>query len=413
MFCLVVRLGTFPMVQLLSPTNEFGAFCFGARVELPGSSPGPLRGLKFAAKDNFDVAGFVTGAGSPDWKETHAPPRFTAQSIRQLLAAGASLVGKTQMDQLAYGTLGVNEHYGTPRNPATPGRIPGGSSSGPACAVAGHEVDFALGTDSACSVRLPAALCGIYGIRPTHGRISLHGVVPLSPSLDTIGWFTRTPDLLVSVGGVLLDPKDATAGTISRVYVADDALALAQPRVVAALQPAISKVAALINSREMISIADAAAPEGLDWFWFRVWSVQVREVWTEHGAWIEATHPRSRALSRKNLETGAESTPEEIDEDVPWAALRTLVRKRIGENGVICIPTTSDIAPRLGVESDLASFTRPTLCLMSIAGVAGLPQVTLPLAQVEDCPVGLSLIGPPGSDEQLINLALHLNSSGR
>jgi amidase len=96
-----------------------------------------------------------------------------------------------------------------------------------------------------------------------------------------------------------------------------------------------------------------------------------------------------------------------------WAALRTLVRKRIGENGVICIQTKSDIAPRLEVESDLASFTRPTLCLMSIAGVAGLPQVALPLAQVEGCPVGLSLVGPPGSDEQLITLALHLNSSGR
>ena len=96
-----------------------------------------------------------------------------------------------------------------------------------------------------------------------------------------------------------------------------------------------------------------------------------------------------------------------------WAALRTLVQKRIGEDGVICIPTTSDIAPRLGVESDLANFARPTLCLMSIAGVAGLPQVTLPLAQVENCPVGLSLVGPPGSDEQLLNLTLHLRPSGR
>src|SRR5262249_4459973 len=128
------------MVQQLSPANDFGAFCSGARVELPGSSAGPLRGLKFAAEDNFDVEGFVTGVGSPDWKETHAPARFTAQSIRQLLAAGASLVGKTQMDQLAYGTLGVNEHYGTPRNPAAPNRIPGGSSTGSACAVGGPQV---------------------------------------------------------------------------------------------------------------------------------------------------------------------------------------------------------------------------------------------------------------------------------
>jgi len=402
------------MVEQMSPTNEFGAFCSGARVELPGSSAGRLRSLKFAAKDNFDVEGFVTGAGSPDWKATHAQAQFTAPSIRQLLAAGASLVGKTQMDQLAWGSLGVNEHYGTPRNPAAPGRLPGGSSSGSACAVAGCEVDFALGTDSACSVRLPAALCGIYGIRPTHGRTSLHGVVPLSPSLDTIGWFTRTPDLLASVGSVLLDPKDASTCAISRVFVADDALALAQPRVVAALQPAISKVAALINSKETIRIVDATTPEGLEWFWFRVWSVEVREVWAEHGAWIEATQPRSRVLSRENLKTGADSTPEEMDEArTHWAALRTVVRNRIGENAVICIPTTADIAPRLGVDSDLRSCLRPTLCLMSIAGVGGLPQVTLPLAQVESCPVGLSIIGPPGSDEQLVDLAQRLGPRGQ
>jgi amidase len=213
---------------------------------------------------------------------------------------------------------------------------------------------------------------------------------------------------------VLLDPKDASACAISRVYVADDALALAQSRVVAVLPPAISKVATLINSKETIRIVDATALEGLDWFWFRVWSVQVREVWAAHGAWIEATHPRSCVLSRRNLKTGADSTPEEMDEArTHWAALRTLVQKRIGEDSVICIPTTSDIAPRLGVESDLANFVRPTLCLMSIAGVAGFPQVTLPLAQVENCPVGLPLVGPPGSDEQLLNLALHLRPSGR
>jgi amidase len=320
------------MIQQSPPANKFGAFCSGARVELPGSSEGPLRGLKFAAKDNFDVEGFVTGAGNPDWKATHAPARCTARSIRQLLAAGASLVGKTQMDQLAYGSRGINELYGTPRNPGAPDRIPGGSSSGSACAVAGCEADFALGTGSACSVRLPAALCGIYGIRPTHGRISLHGVVPLSPSLDTIGWFTRSPDLLASVGSVLLNSKDACGCTISRVFVAEDALALAQPRVVAAIKPAISKVTALINSRETIRIVGAAAPEGLDWFWFRVWSVQVREVWAEHGAWIEATNPRSRVLSRKTFETGADLTPEEMDEArTHWAALRELVRKHIGK----------------------------------------------------------------------------------
>jgi amidase len=206
---------------------------------------------------------------------------------------------------------------------------------------------------------------------------------------------------------MLLDPKDAFTCSLSCLYVPDDALALTQPRVVAALQPAISKVAELINAKETDRIVDAATLEGLDWFRFRVWAVGVREFWAAHGAWIEATHARSRVLLRENLKSGADSTPEEMGEaHAHWARLRRLVRERIGENSVICFPTTADIAPRIGVKSDLASFLRPTLCLMSIAGVAGLPQVTLPLARVESCPVGLSLVGPPDSDEQLISLAL-------
>jgi amidase len=138
-------------------------------VSLEGATTGPLAGLTFAVKDNFDVAGHITGAGSPDWQRSHRPAHTTAAAITSLVEAGARLVGKTQMDELAYGVLGENAHYGTPHNPAAPDRVPGGSSSGSASAVAGGLVDFALGSDSACSVRLPAALCGLFGIRPTLG----------------------------------------------------------------------------------------------------------------------------------------------------------------------------------------------------------------------------------------------------
>src|SRR5215468_1723076 len=225
-----------------SVNESFGAFCPGPRVCLEGASTGPLAGLTFAAKDNFDVAGHITGAGSPDWQRSHRPAYTTAAAIRSLVAAGASLVGKTQMDELAYGSLGENAHYGTPRNPAAPDRVPGGSSSGSASAVAGGLVDFALGSDSACSVRLPAALCGLFGMRPTLGRVSTDGMLPLSPSLDTVGWFARTPELLQQIGRVLLDAR-AEGPRPTTLLIAEDAFALAQPRIAHALQPMVETIA--------------------------------------------------------------------------------------------------------------------------------------------------------------------------
>src|ERR1051326_6737783 len=175
------------------PLNAFIPF---DRVHLAGAPAGPLKGIRFAAKDLFDVAGHVTGCGNPDWMASHGPATATAPAVAQMLAAGADLVGKTITDELAYSLNGQNFHYGTPVNVNAPGRIPCGSSSGSAAAVAGGAVDSALGSDTGGSVRVPAAVCGIYGIRPTHGRVSLEGVMPLAPSFDTAGWFARDATLL-------------------------------------------------------------------------------------------------------------------------------------------------------------------------------------------------------------------------
>ena len=169
------------------------AFCRHATARLDGAPAGPLAGLRFAAKDLFDIEGHVTGAGNPDWLALHAPATRTAPVVRRLVDAGASMVGKTHTDELSRGIFGENAHYGTPVNPKAPGRVPGGSSSGSAAAVSGGLVDFALGTDTGGSVRIPASFCGIYGIRPTHGRLPLDGVVGQARSFDTVGWFARDP----------------------------------------------------------------------------------------------------------------------------------------------------------------------------------------------------------------------------
>ncbi|MEY4794224.1 MAG: hypothetical protein RL724_1160, partial [Pseudomonadota bacterium] len=155
--------------------DDVGAFIPGERTIRAGAASGPLAGLSFAAKDLFDVAGTVTGYGNPDWAATHAPATRDAMVITQLLQAGASLAGKTKTVELAYGLTGENVWQGTPKNPAAPDRFPGGSSCGSAAATAAGLVDFAMGSDTGGSVRIPASYCGVFGIRPSWGAVSLAG----------------------------------------------------------------------------------------------------------------------------------------------------------------------------------------------------------------------------------------------
>jgi amidase len=170
--------------------DELGAFCEATHVALKGAATGPLAGLDFGAKDVFDVAGHIAGCGNPDWLANHTPAETTAPALQCLLDAGADLAGKTHTDELTYSLMGENAHYGTPVNVNAPGRIPGGSSSGSAAAAAGSLVDFTIGTDCGGSVRLPASFCGLYGFRPSHGRITLAGCMPLASSFDTFGWLS-------------------------------------------------------------------------------------------------------------------------------------------------------------------------------------------------------------------------------
>src|ERR687889_2186783 len=165
--------------------EEGSAFVQELGVDPTGS--GPLDGLTFAVKDLIDIGGYKTGCGNPSWGHTHPPATVNAVCVEQLLAAGARCVGKTVTDELAFSLLGENHFYGTPLNPKAPDRVPGGSSSGSASAVARGLVDFALGTDTGGSVRVPASNCGTWGLRSSHGFISVAGVNPFAPTFDTVG----------------------------------------------------------------------------------------------------------------------------------------------------------------------------------------------------------------------------------
>ena len=382
--------------------DRIGAFCRHAHVEMKGASHGPLLGLTFAVKDIYDVAGHRTGFGSPDWLRTHGPATRTAPVVQRLLDAGAHLVGKTNTDELTWSLTGENAHYGAPGNVNAPERITGGSSSGSASAVAAGVVDFAVGSDTGGSVRLPASFCGILGMRPTYGRIPLDGVCPLAPSFDTCGWFACDAGVFERVGRTLLR-DDTPAPPPARLLIAQDALDVVGEMVADALRSALDKVAALVGTLESVTVGDEPLARWMDYFRF----LQGAEAWACHGQWITSEKP---ALGPGVKERFAWAPTVGLEDITRARARREEIARRMAEmlggRAVLALPSAPGIAllrnspPK--VLDDLRARALPILC---IAGLARLPQVSLPLAKLDGCPLGLSLIAARGNDTLLLELA--------
>ena len=389
--------------------DTLNAFVPGDDTWLPGGD-GPLAGLTFASKDIFDVAGKVTGGGNPAWAATHGPAEANAWVVQQLLDAGAELAGKTITDELTRGIFGENVHYGTPTNPRALGRVPGGSSSGSAAAVAGELVDFALGSDTGGSVRVPASFCGLYGLRPTHGRIPRGGMLLQAPSYDTIGWFARDSDTFQRVGRVLL-ASDAEPALPSQLLIAEDAFELAEPATRAALAAAVEGLEPMFEAVTTVRLSPTSLTD---------WSnqqqiLQSREAWEAVREWIDRVNPAFSFEVSDRYVTARSVT----DEQVAAAQLRREdIVARMNEvfqggNKVLCLPTTISPAPPTGQPVSLRHEVRlRNSALTSIAGNTGRPQISLPLAEVDGLPVGLSLLGDRSADEALIALAGKIANRG-
>ena len=392
-------------------TETIGAFVPGPRIRIEGRAGGPLAGLTFAAKDLFDVAGVPTGGGNHDWPTGRPVPAKHAWAVQTLLDAGATLIGKTITDEVSLGILGENAFDGTPVNVRAPGRVPGGSSSGSAAAVAAGLCDTALGTDTGGSVRVPASFCGLYGIRPTHGRLDVSGMLPQAPTSDTTGWFARDGETFARVSSALLgEAIPAEAGALpTKLIVAVDAFGFADAEVAAALQPMVKRLAALVGaSREEIM-----APQGLS-VWARAQrSLQPVEAYATFKDWLDKGNPRFAFSVAKALVMGS-MTPQV---DQTWAALmRQEVRGRmkylLPAGTILCLPTTPFPAPLTGQPLSVLDPLRDRItCLCAQGGLAGHPQVNIPGATVDGLPIGLSIIGPRGSDATLVALAWALEKT--
>jgi len=377
-------------------------FVGGPRAIMAPAGSGPLDGTTFAVKDLIDVAGTVTGGGNPDWAAGRPPAARSAPVVDRLLAAGARLAGKTVTDELAFSLEGDNHHYGTPPNPAAPGHLPGGSSSGSASVTAAGLVDFALGTDTGGSVRVPASFCGLYAMRPTHDRIPLDGVVPFAPGYDTIGWFARDPAMLARVGAVLLGPEDD--GDITRLLVAADAFALADDDVADALRASLPPAAE-------VTVFDATPAD-----WREAYRVlQGAKIRHSLGAWIDAHRPGFGPAIAPRFADAATITTADVARWRPWRDRVTArLTALLPADTALLLPTSPVPALPLAAGPDvIGDFYARTLTLTAVAGHAGLPQVTWPAARIGGRPVGLSLVGPAGRDRALLRMMETLVNGSR
>lgn len=389
----------------LTIDDPLGAFCGHSQVRIQGATHGPLAGTRFGVKDLYHVKGFKTGFGHPAWLDSHPAAEVTSAAVLSLLSAGASVVGKTHCDELCFSLNGVNKYYGTPLNVNAPGCIPGGSSSGSAAAVAGGLVDFALGSDTGGSIRVPASYCGILGIRPSHGAVSLDGALPFAPSFDTAGWFANSPTLMRDIGRVLL-PASLLAAQPGQLLVATDAFSHVDQSTSLVLKGVVQQIGQALTTSRAVNFE----PDGLDpWMHaFRV--IQGSEIWQTHRDWLVGLGPEFGDGIRERLKWVSTISPEEIAsaKDVRLR-IRVFFDQLLVDNAVLVIPTTLGPAPLLDTSApDLEIWRNRSLGLLCIAGHAGLPQLSLPVAQVQGRPVGLSLIAARGNDHLLLELACSL-----
>lgn len=358
---------------------------------------GPLSQYQFAVKDVFEVEGLRTQAGNPEYFNQARVASATAPAITMLQEAGAKLIGKTHTDELGGSLFGINEHYGTPLNFYSPKRVPGGSSSGSAAAVSANLVRFALGADTSGSVRAPASFCGIYGFRPTRGRISTTGVLPISHYLDTVGIFAQHPDVIAQILTIYgMNQNDE----FTRLRVI--------PSLVDSLQGSL-KNTFLEKINLITKLTPSVAPLIIHEDQLIQWRTVIRtiamyDLWQIHKEWILRANPTFGELISDRLKI-ARSIPYEDYKSAlnNHKAMKSFMEDSLEPGDVVVFPTVHDIAPLLSSSvSQLKDFALKASCHTCISALTGFPEVTLPLRNIKNkSSLGMSFLGKANTDYAL------------
>jgi len=377
----------------------------------PSAASAELDGLTFAVKDMFDLAGETAGFGCPDWKASHKPANSNAPAVQTLLESGAHLTANTVCDELAFSLDGINEHYGTPINPLAPGCIPGGSSSGPASVVAQGLCDFALGTDTAGSTRVPASYCGLWGLRPSHGSISLDGVLPLGPTFDTVGILARDRHTLSKVWQALTSGQNIGPDTYesrpTTLIAVSECFELLDPALLPPVMAMVDKLATLFEQMVKRSVVE----DGLETLVANFAAIRGLEAWQCHSHWYETTKPSLSAAVSKRFLACAQATAEQAQKARQYRQGAQAAMAGLLEQNILCLPTTGQMPPKINATDQELEHNRSlNLRLNSIASFLGLPQLTIPISdnRLGPLPSGLSLIGKKGSEQTLLALARQL-----
>jgi amidase len=395
------------------PTNDpVGALMpHTLKAPIEGRAEGPLAGLSFMVKDLFAIAGHKVSNGNPDWYAHAHPAGMTAHAIYRLVEAGATLTGITVCDEFFYSVLGTNVHYGTPVNARAPDHVTGGSSCGSAAAVAASMCDFALGSDTGGSIRVPASFCGLYGLRPTYGRIDMAGATAMAPSYDTIGFLARDAALFRTLGQVLLQGETVEA-PIKRLIIAEDMFARAETSIDAALWQLLAKVGRALPQPERKIVAGDEIDQWRDAFRL----IQGFEIQSTLLPFIASHAPKLGPGIWERFQAAAAITPAEAEKaGAARAEIAAGLHALLRPGTIVILPTTPTPPPVRDIPDGSSTSEFRTLTLQStcLAGHAGLPQISIPGAQAAGCPTGLSFIAWKGGDEALLDLAVRLEPALR
>ncbi len=375
---------------------------------------GPLSGWRIAVKDLFSVAGHTTSFGHAQWRSTHAPSRADASVVRELRRAGATVAGMAKMDQLAYSLIGNDGEGEAPVNAFDPECYCGGSSSGSASAVAGGVANLGLGTDTAGSIRVPAAACGLFSIRPTHGRIDTEGVIPLAPSFDVVGLMGRRPELLTRAGAVLGLMAQGSR-TAQRVLLGTAPL----EHLACAAQKALTKLAQHVGEIVHCAVTEVSAAtlvsvEAGDLFA----RLQGREIWQQHAAWVTengrhlADDVQTRLRRCKALSEDPDET-KSADKEARRAYTADF-EDLVGADGILILPVVPRRGPlRSWSPDELLAYRTECFRLTAPSSLTGAPEVVMPVSTGDARGiVSVALLGWRDSDHSLLSIAERLAHGG-